>query len=142
MKKLYVVQLSTEERQDLLAFIRAGKAGARSLRRARTLLLSDEGRTDEEIASALHVGKATVARTRQRFATEGLQAALGERPRPGGERKLSDKQEAHLIALACTSPPEGRERWTLRLLAGRMVELGVVDSISYETVRRTLKKTA
>src|SRR5690606_21270687 len=142
MKKLYVVQLSTEERRDLLAFIRAGAAGAGSLRRARPPLLPDEGRTADEIGSALHGGKATVARTRQSFATEGLQAALGERPRPGGERKRSDKQEAHLIALACTSPPEGRERWTLRLLAGRMVELGVVDSLSYETVRRTLKKTA
>lgn len=140
MKK-YVVRLSAEERNELLRWIRAGKAGARRLRRARTLLLADEGRTDREIARALHVGEATVARTRRRFAEEGLGNALGERPRPGGERKLGPKEEVHLVALACSTPPEGRESWTLRLLADRMVELGHVEALSYETVRRTLKKT-
>lgn len=140
-QKKHQVRLTAQERAELLRLIRAGKASARQLRRARTLLLADEGRSDAEIVAALHTGEATVARTRRRFAAEGLAAALGERPRPGGEKKLSPKQAAHLIALACSKAPEGRERWTLRLLADRMVELGHVDTLSYETVRRTLKKT-
>jgi transposase len=141
MKKLYTVDLTDTEREALLALIRSGTAGARRLRRARTLLLADEGKTDPQIASALHTGRATVARTRQRFAQEGLEAALAERPRPGGEPKLSPKQEALLVALACSKPPEGKQRWALRMLADRMVELGHVDELSYETVRRRLKKT-
>ena len=141
MKKQYLVALTAAERSQLLALVRSGTTGARRLRRARTLLLADEGQTDDAIAAALHTGRATVARTRQRFATEGLAAALRERPRPGGERKLSPKQAAHLIALACSAAPEGKERWALRLLAERMVELGHVESLSYETVRRTLKRT-
>ena len=140
MKKQYLVALSAAERAELRALVRAGTAGARRLRRAHTLLLAEEGQTDETIADALHIGSATVARTRQRFAAEGLNAALSERPRPGGARKLSPKQEAHLIALACSKAPDGQGRWALRLLADRMVELGHVDALSYETVRRTLKK--
>jgi transposase len=141
MKKLYTVDLTEVERTELLLLIRSGKSSARRLRRARTLLLADEGSTDEEIAAALHIGSATVARTRKRFAEEGMEAALSERARPGGEKKLSPQQEAHLIALACSDPPEGKERWALRMLADRMVELGHVEDLSYETVRRTLKKT-
>ncbi len=142
MKKVYRVDLNEVERTQLLALINTGKSNARRLRRARTLLLADEGKTDREIAAALHIGPATGARTRQRFAQEGLEAALAERPRPGGEKKLSSRQEAFLIALACTEPPEGKARWALRMLADRMVELGTVEGLSYETVRRTLKKTA
>jgi transposase len=142
MQKQYVVALTAAERTHLRGLIRAGTAGARRLRRAHTLLLADEGQTDDAIAAALHIGRATVARTRQRFAAEGLEAALAERPRPGGARKLSPKQEAHLIALACSKAPEGKGRWALRLLADRMVELGHVETLSYETVRRTLKKTS
>lgn len=141
MKKLYNVELTEAERTRLLLLIGSGESNARRLRRARTLLLADEGRTDAEIASALHIGTATVARTRKRISEEGLDASLSERPRPGGEPKLGPKEEAHLIALACSEPPEGRERWALRMLADRMVELGHVDELSYETVRRTLKKT-
>ena len=141
MKKLYTVDLAPEEQEQLLELIRAGESSARRLRRARTLLLAHEGRTDEEIAAALHIGSATVGRTRKRFAEDGLEAALGERLRPGGEKKLSPKQEAFLVALACSKPPAGKQRWALRMLADRMVELGKVDQLSYETVRRTLKKT-
>jgi len=141
MKKLYMVELTDAERTQLLLLVGSGKSSARRIRRARTLLLADDGKTDREIAEALHIGAATVARTRQRFATEGLEAALSERTRPGAERKLTPKQEALLIALACSTPPEGKERWALRMLADRMVELGhVEESLSYETVRRTLKK--
>ena len=128
-------------RVGLTGGIGAGKSSARRLRRARTLLLADEGKTDVEIAAALHIGSATVARTRQRFAREGLEAALSERDRPGGEKKLSPKQEAHLIALACSAPPKGKKRWTLRLLAGQMVELEHAESLSHEAVRQALKKT-
>jgi transposase len=142
MKKLYTVSLTDAQREELLVLIRSGKASARRLRRARTLLLADEGKTDLQIASALHAGRATVARTRQRFAEEGFEAALGERTREGGAPKLSPKQEALLVALACSKPPEGKQRWALRMLADRMVELGHVDELSYETVRRRLKKTS
>ena len=142
MEKLYRVELTEAERTELLALVGSGKSDARRLRRARTLLLADEGYTDVEIASVLHIGTATVARTRKRFAQEKLDAALCERPRPGGEPKLNAKQEAHLVALACSTPPEGKQRWALRALAGRMVELGIVEEISYETVRRSLKKTS
>lgn len=105
------------------------------------LLLADDGRTDEEIWNALQIGRSTVERTRRRFFELGLEAALSERPRPGKPPKLDAKQEAVLIALACSDPPDGYERWTMQLLADRLVELKVVDSIVDETVRRLLKKT-
>jgi transposase len=104
------------------------------------LLKADEQLTDEPVAPALHVGSATVGRVRQRFVEEGLESALNERPRPGQRRKLPGKQEAHLIAVACSSPPQGHGRWSLRLLAGKVVELGLANSISPETVRKLLKK--
>lgn len=140
MAKRYLVTLTEAERASLLALTQKGKISARQLTRAHILLQADAGGIDAVIAAALHVGIATVARVRKRFVEEGLEAALQERPRPGGHRKLDGKQEAFLIALACSTPPEGRTRWTMQLLAGKMVELRVVDSISDETVRRTLKK--
>jgi transposase len=100
-----------------------------------------EGKTDGEIAEALHTGTATVQRTRQRFVEGNLEGALNERPRPGGQKKLDEKGEAILETLAHSQPPEGRKRWTLQLLADRLVELKVVDSISYETVRQEVKKS-
>ena len=136
----YSVDLTEEERQQLLQLIRKGKSGARKVARANTLLLADEGRTDAEVAQALHLGIATVGRTRKRFVEEGLEAALTERPRPGQRPKLTGKEAAHLIAIACSDPPEGHARWTLRLLAGKAVELGFADSIARETVRQVLKK--
>jgi transposase len=103
--------------------------------------LADERMADEEIAAALHVHRVTVERTRRRFVEGGMEQALNEQPRPGGRPKLDGKQEAMLVALACSQAPEGCGRWTLQLLADRLVELDVVDTISDETVRRTLKKT-
>lgn len=113
MRKKYVVRLSEAEREQLHTQIRSGTGSARRLRRARTLLLSDEGRSDVTVAEALHIGRATVERTRQRFCQEGLDAAVVERWRPGGKPKLKAKQEAHLIALTCSPAPEGRARWTV-----------------------------
>jgi transposase len=136
----YIVDLTPEEREHLLQLIRRGKPAARKVARARILLQANAGLTDAQIAAALHVGSATVGRVRQRFVEAGLESALHERPRPGQRRKLTGKQEAHLIALACSQAPQGRERWTLRLLADTVVESGGVPSLSYETVRQTLKK--
>jgi transposase len=140
MAKRYRVTLTDEERERLRALTRQGKGAARTVRRAQTLRLADEGRTDEAIAAALHSGRSTVARTRQRFVEAGLAAALVDRPRPGAAPKLGPKQQALVVALACTTPPEGRLRWTLQLLADRVVELAIVPDISDEAIRRLLKK--
>jgi transposase len=137
----YIVDLTPEEREHLLRLMRRGKPAARKVTRARILLEADAGLTDEQIAAALHVGSATVGRVRQRFVEEGLESALTERPRSGQRRKLTGQQEAHVIALACSQAPAGRERWTLRLLADSIVARGWVPSLSYETVRQMLKKT-
>ena len=139
-KKIYIVDLSEQERLYLLDFVKSGKRSARKLNRARILLLADEDKADGEIAKALHTGTATVQRTRQRFVEGNLEGALNERPRPGGQKKLDEKSEAILETLAHSKPPEGRKRWTLELLADQLVQLKVVDSISYETVRHELKK--
>lgn len=141
MPKRFIVDLSEEERAGLLARLGKGAARTRELTRARILLLADEGRRDEAIAAVLHVHAATVARTRRRFVEGGVERALSDQPRPGGRPKLDGKQEAVLVALACSQAPEGRNRWTMQLLADRLVELEVVDTLSDETVRRTLKKT-
>jgi transposase len=138
--KRYVVELTDEERASLRALTQKGKASARVIRRAHLLLLADQGKTDEQIQDALQVGIATVERLRKRCVEEGIEAALHERRRPGGAPKLGQKQEAFLIALACSDPPKGRARWTMQLLADQMVTLGQVESLSDETVRRVLKK--
>jgi transposase len=140
-RKIYIVDLTKEERTYLLDFIKSGTDSARKLNRARILLLADEGKTDKEIAEALHTGTATVQRTRQRFVEGNLEGGLNERPRLGGSKKLDEKGEAILETLAHSKPPEGRKRWTLELLADQLVQLKVVDSISYETVRQELKKS-
>jgi len=147
MKKQYVVTLTVAERDHLHDLIAAGKAPARRPAHARVLLKADQGPQgpgwrDRAIATAVEMGEATVERVRKRYAREGLEAAL--RPRPSRRtptRKLDGEQEAHLIALTCGAPPTGRARWSLRLLADNLVEMGEVAAISYETVRRTLKKT-
>jgi len=139
-KKRYVVDLTDAERQQLLALTKKGKVSARQLNRAHILLLADEGATDEAIAKALHVGDTTVGRIRQRFVEGNLERALREDPRPGRAPMLDDKQEAFLIALACSAPPEGRKCWTMQLLADELVRLQRVTAISDETVRRVLKK--
>lgn len=138
--KIYVVDLSEEERSFLLGFINRGQQSARKLKRAHILLLADEDKTDGEIGEALHTSTPTAQRTRQRFVEGGLERALNEDPRPGAGTKLDEKGEALLETLARSQPPEGRKRWTLHLLADRLVELKVVDSVSHETVRKELKK--
>jgi transposase len=147
MRKIYRVKLFGEERAYLEELVRVGKAAARTLTHARVLLKADEGPDgpawgDDQIVEALEVSRSTVERVRMRCVEEGPDAAL--RPRPSRQlrlRKLDGAQEAHLIAVACSPPPGGRKRWTLRLLADKLVNLEVVDAVSYETVRRTLKKT-
>ena len=142
MAKKYIINLAEDERAPLLALTKRGKVSARRLSRAHILLQADTGLSDDAIAQALHIGTATVERIRKRFVEDGLEAALSERPRPGGQRKLAGKQEVFLIALACSTPPEGRTCWTMPLLADRLVELQVVEAISDETVRRTLQNTS
>jgi transposase len=140
--KRYVVTLTDEERAQLLALTKKGRVAARWLTRAHILLQANARATQEAIAAALHIGRATVVRICRRFIEEGLEAALRDRSRPGAQRKLDGKQEAFLIALACSPPPAGRTCWTMQLLANQLVELRVVEAISDETVRRTLKKTS
>lgn len=148
MKKKYIVTLTEPERQILQAMLSRGKAAARKLVHARILLKADASPSgpawpDGQIAEALEVGRATVERIRKLFVEEGLTAALERRrPRRQYARALDGDGEAHLIALACQQPPEGRARWTLRLLADHMVQLEYVEQLSYQTVRRTLKKTS
>ncbi len=141
MPKKYVVDLSEAERAPLLDLVKKGKVAARTLNRAHILLQADEGATDEAIARSLHVGTATVQRIRRRFVEGNLEWALNEKQRPGAKCKLDTKQAAFLVALACSDPPQGRSQWTMQLLADKMVELKQVESLSDETVRRTLKKT-
>src|SRR3989441_2304495 len=138
MNVLYHVELSQAERGELTTMLSKGKRAARKLKRAQILLAADAGRSDEEIARAVSVGGSTVYRTKRRFMEVNLERALSEEPRPGADRKLTVKEEALLVATACASPPEGRARWTLDLLAGAMVKLTEHKSLSHETVRRRL----
>jgi transposase len=141
-RKKYFINLSDAERHELLELTRKGELKARSMKRALILLKADEGLSDPQIMAAIHVSRPTVERIRKRFVEGGLERALNEDPRPGQKRKLDGRGEAQLIAVACSQAPDGHEHWTLRLLADKLVQLEVVDSISYETVRRTLKKTS
>jgi Homeodomain-like domain len=145
--KRYKVTLTHDERQDLLALVSKGKTAAYKLTRARILLQADQGPggpawTDEHICQTLHVGRKTVERTREACVEIGLEAALQRKPRSRpGPIKFDGEKEAHLIALACSQPPQGRTRWTLHLLADNMVELQHFEAISHETIRQHLKKT-
>ena len=145
--KKYRVRLSEEERQELKGLVSKGRGAAYKQTHARILLLSDEspgegGMKDEDVARSLQIGAATVERVRRRCVAEGIEAALGRRKQVNRRpKKLDGSGEAHLVALACGAPPEGRADWTLKLLADRLVECEIVESISYETVRQTLKKT-
>ena len=145
----YAVRLVPEQREELQHLIRVGKSSARVTARARILLKSDDGWAAPQVAEALDVALGTVYRIKQRFAGEGLERALRDRRQANRHRKLDDRGEAHpvsstgqaLVALACSPAPEGHERWTLRLLAGKVVELGLASSMSHEGVRQRLKKT-
>ncbi len=138
--KKYVVKLDPSERELLLEMTRKGEIGARKMKRAQILLKADEGWKDADIIEALNTSRSTVERTRKRLVEGGLDKALHEDPRPGQRTRLDGRAEAHLVALACSDAPGGREHWPLRLLANKLVELGVVESISHETVRQVLKK--
>src|SRR3954469_1304172 len=147
MKKKYPVILSEIVREELEQLIAAGTAPARKLTHARILLKADQstqgpGWVDEKVAEAVEVSQPTVARVRKQYFKEGLEAALNRRaPNREYYRKLDGEQEAQLVALACSEPPQGQARWSLRLLADKLVEMEVVEEVSYQTVRRTLKKT-
>jgi transposase len=138
MNVRYRVELSQTERAELTALLSGGKHAARKLKRAQILLAADAGVSDDDIAASVAVGGSTVYRTKRRFVLGNLEAALSEEPRPGAARKLSGKEEALLVATACSGPPEGRARWTLELLADAMVTLTEHDDLSRETVRRRL----
>ena len=146
--KKYLITLTADEREHLAGLLSAGKRSALALARARILLKADQAQggpawPDDRIAEALDCGVRTVERVRQRFVERGLEQALGRKPqdRPSRQRKLDGRAEARLVALACSQPPDGRAAWTLQLLADKLVELKVVDSVCDETVRRALKKT-
>jgi transposase len=140
VNKKYLVELTEEERAALRALTSRGTTAVRRYKRARALLGADAGETDAAIAAKVGLHPVTLERLRQRFVEEGLEVALAERPRPGARRRLDGRQEAHLLALACSTPPRGQKRWTMQLLADRLVELRVSERISDETVRRTLKR--
>lgn len=143
MNVRYIVELTDTEREELVALTHRGKASVRRVLRTNILLMADgRAHSDEEISRALSTGTSTVFRTKRRFVEGGVEHALSEAPRPGGRRKLDTKQEATLIALACTKPPDGRATWTMQLLSDRLVAMGVVDGISDETVRRRLRENA
>lgn len=144
--KKYRVRLTEKQRKRLEVLTKRGTISVRKYKRARVLLLADENsehgrKKDEEIVKLVATSRSTVGRVRRRFVEEGLEAALDEKPRPGKPKTFSGKDQATVIALACTEPPEGRARWTLRLLADKMVEFEFVDSISHKTIRDMLKKT-
>lgn len=139
-KKQYEVKLTGEERKELEALTSKGEVQVRVYKRARILLLADEGLKDAQIVERLGVSRATVSRIRQRYAAEGL-AAIAEKARPGRPSIFDGETRAKITALACSTPPEGRARWDLRLLAGKAVELGYVEDISHVSVGKMLKKT-
>src|SRR5579859_2523657 len=141
MTTFHPVSLSEPDRAELLALVHRGKSSARIMMRAHILLKASEGWRDHQIIAAFHVSRETVCRVRARFAAGGLANVLSDKRQAHRRRALSDAQATHLIALACTVAPEGHDHWTLRLLAGKAVELGYVESISPETIRSLFKKT-
>lgn len=139
-KKKYIIDLTTDERNELQTLTSKGTLGARKLKRALILLKADERLTDAQVVGALNVSRPTVERVRKRFVEGGLPRALNEDPRPGARLKLDGRGEAQLVMLACSEPPAGHARWTLRLLAEKLVKLEIVSTISHEAVRQRLKK--
>jgi len=139
--KTYCVTLKDGDEAELQQYLRKGVASARSLTRARILLMTNKGLPDEEITKTLQVSRSTICRIRKRYCTEGLEFAIYEKPRCGAPQKIDGRVEAQLTLLACSDPPEGRSRWTLELLADELVKLSTVESISAMSVHRVLKKT-
>jgi transposase len=141
MKKKYKIELSQEERKELEKLSRQGTEKVRKVKRARILLLADEGHKDQEIAERVEVAHSTVERIRKRYGQAGMAGSVNEKPRSGRPRGISAQTRAKVTALACSEAPAGRSQWTLRLLADKVVELEYIDSISYQSVRNILKKT-
>ena len=141
MKRKNAVRLRVKEKELLRQLLSKGKEKTRKLTRCQILLLADEGKKDARIMEALGAARNTVRQVRHRYIREGLDAALNEQPRSGAPMKFSGRQKAKITVIACSQPPEGRSRWTLRLIADEIVELEIADSISYKTVERILKKT-
>lgn len=139
-KTIFVVNLTKEDREYLNQFIRRGKASARSLTRARILLMADEGYSNKEIVDVLKTTRPTVNRIRKRYYQEGLDSAINDKPRSGAPPKIDGTIEAQVTLLACSEPPEGRSSWTLQLIADKLVELEAIDSISAMSIQRILKK--
>ncbi len=141
MKARNRVKLKPKDRKLVKQLISKGTEKARKITRCRILLLAHEGQSDPQIMEALKVARNTIRSVRWRYVQEGLEAAINERPRPGAPKKFTGRQKVKITAIACSEPPEGRSRWTLRLIADRVVELEMVDNISHQTVKRILKKT-
>lgn len=141
MRKTNVIVLKAKERMLLNNLVSKGEEKARTIARGRVLLMSNEGKNDTAIIDALDLARNTVRQVRQRYVNEGLDAAIHEKSRPGAPLKINGRQRAKITALACSDPPEGRARWTLRLLADRVVELDITEEISHMHVGRILKKT-
>ena len=141
VQEKFAVRLAAGEKGRLKQMIRTGRSSAQAITRARILLKTDEGRSASQVAAALDISERTVFRTKRRYAEDGLDEVLRHRNQSTRPRRLNDRAEAHLIALACSPAPEGHDHWTLRVLAGKAVELGLVESLSHETVRSRLKKT-
>jgi putative transposase len=139
-KTIFVVKMAAEDRDYLTQFIRRGKASARSLARARILLMADEGYSNKEIVEVLRVSRPTVNHIRKRYCQEGLDSAINEKPRSGAPPKIDGTIESQVTLLACSKPPEGKSTWTLKLLADKLVEMEVIESISTMSVQRILKK--
>lgn len=135
------VKLKPKERKELKQLVNKGTEKARKITRCRILLLADEGKNDTQIIEALRIARNTIRTVRSRYVQEGLEAAINEQPRSGAPKKFTGRQKAKITAIACSEPPEGRSRWTLRLIADKVVELKIVDNISHQTVKRVLKKT-
>jgi transposase len=144
--KKYRVELSEKQRKKLKSICRRGETKARTLNRARILLLANENRpkgaeTDARIADLLDVSESTIGRVKRRFVSSGLEPAIGEKPRSGRPKKFTGTDRAKVTAIACSDPPQGRNKWSLRLIADRLVSLELIEEISYQTVKRVLKKT-
>jgi len=141
MRKKNLIKLKPKDQKLLKQFVTKGNQKARTITRCRILLMANERKTDTEIIEALKVARNTIRTVRYRYVHKGLEAAINERPKPGAPNKFTGRDKAKITAIACSKPPEGRNRWTLRLIADTMVKLEIVDDISHHTVQRVLKKT-
>jgi len=141
MRKKDLIKLKRKDQKILKQLITKGSQKARTITRSRILLMANDGKTDTQIMEALKVARNTIRTVRYRYVHQGLEAAINEQPRPGAPDKFTGRDKAKITAIACSKPPEGRKRWTLRLIADTLVELDIVDDISHHTVQRVLKKT-